>query len=377
MRKIFKKIHLWLSVPVGLILSIICLTGAILVFEKEITEKANSHLYKVEYKEGMIPMTPSQLVAHINQQMGNGNTLEISSLQIAGQPDKAWTAKIKNDSKKTLSINPYTGEINGWIEGSAFFQNVRKLHRWLLDPPLQKGAKSVGKVIVGVSTLLMGIILISGIVIWIPRNRKALKNRLQIACTKGWRRFWYDTHVSLGFYAAIFLLIMVLTGLTWSFQWYRTGFYALFGASTEQPKRVDVQYGDKEGKKKEHKECINYVVWDKVVAELQNQYSGFDKIVINEKEVQITQSGERRQDTAFFNSRTGEIKDIKVHKTDDVPAWANMKKFIYSLHTGLWGGMVTRIIYFIAAFVGGVLPLTGYYLWIKRTFRKKKQNNLI
>ena len=33
MKKTFRKIHLWLSVPFGLIISIICLTGAALVFE--------------------------------------------------------------------------------------------------------------------------------------------------------------------------------------------------------------------------------------------------------------------------------------------------------------------------------------------------------
>ena len=32
MNKVFRKIHLWLSVPVGLIITVICLTGAALVF---------------------------------------------------------------------------------------------------------------------------------------------------------------------------------------------------------------------------------------------------------------------------------------------------------------------------------------------------------
>ena len=52
---------------------------------------------------------------------------------------------------------------------------MRQLHRWLLDPPASKGEKSVGKVIVGVTTLTMTLILISGLIIWIPKNRKALK----------------------------------------------------------------------------------------------------------------------------------------------------------------------------------------------------------
>lgn len=236
MRKLFKQIHLWISVPVGLIISIVCLTGALLVFEKEITRAVSPHLYTVDYTEGATPLKPSQIVALINNQISD--TLEVNSLQMARNPEEAWMVSFKNAGRRQLSINPYSGEINGWVEGSSFFQTVRKLHRWLLDAPAQKGAPSTGKTIVGISTLLMVVILISGLVIWWPRSRKSLQNRLKLSCNKGWFRFWYDSHVSLGFYATIFLLIMALTGLTWSFRWYRTGFYALFGASTEQPQQT-------------------------------------------------------------------------------------------------------------------------------------------
>ena len=110
---------------------------------------------------------------------------------------------------------------------------MRKLHRWLMDVPPQKGDKTVGKTIVGVTTLVFVAILISGVVIWIPQTKKALKNRLQVSCNKGWRRFWYDSHVSLGFYTTLFLLVMALTGLTWSFTWYRTAVYGRYRNSPQ------------------------------------------------------------------------------------------------------------------------------------------------
>ena len=55
MNKVFRKIHLWLSVPVGLIITVICLTGAALVFERDITESLNPKIYKVAYTEGDTP----------------------------------------------------------------------------------------------------------------------------------------------------------------------------------------------------------------------------------------------------------------------------------------------------------------------------------
>lgn len=373
MKKIFKKIHLWLSVPFGLIISIICLTGATLVFEKELTRAGNPHLYTVEYKEGSKPLKPSEIIARISQQ--TGDTLKISSLQVAGNPKEAWMVSFTNAGQRQLSVNPYSEEINGWVEGNSFFQTVRKLHRWLLDAPAQKGASSTGKTIVGITTLLMVVILISGIVLWWPRTRKSLQNRLKVSCTKGSFRFWYDSHVSLGFYVTIFLLVMALTGLTWSFRWYRTGFYALFGASTELPKQSAPAHEDNNKKEKKNEpERLNYLAWDTALAELQNRYETYGTIQLSKNSAQVIQSGKQKGDTASFDIHTGNITEIKVYNIDEQPMSNKMKGLIYSLHTGQWGGMFTRIIYFLSAFIGGILPLTGYYLWIKRINRKHRRN---
>ena len=42
------------------------------------------------------------------------------------------------------------------------------------------------------TSLMFVVVLISGIIVWWPRTRKALKNSLKISGTKGWKRFWYD-----------------------------------------------------------------------------------------------------------------------------------------------------------------------------------------
>ena len=56
MRKIFRHIHLWLSVPFGLIITLICFSGAMLVFEAEIMKIFRHDLYYVkEVKEAPLP----------------------------------------------------------------------------------------------------------------------------------------------------------------------------------------------------------------------------------------------------------------------------------------------------------------------------------
>ena len=130
-------------------------------------------------------------------------------------------------------VNQYTGEVTGKSERLPFFYTMFRLHRWLLDSRPSGDGVFWGKMVVGVSTLMFVVVLVSGIVIWWPRTKRALKNGLSIATHKGWRRFWYDLHVAGGMYGLLLLLVMALTGLTWSFDWYRTGFYHAFGVEVK------------------------------------------------------------------------------------------------------------------------------------------------
>ena len=145
MRKFFKRLHLWLSVPLGLLISVVCLSGAALVFEKEITQA----------------LRPAAQQAEMAEKGGKPRPL-------------------------------------------PFFRTMRQLHRWLMDVPPRKGESSTGRTVVGITTLAMAGILVSGLVLWVPRNRRMLGNRFRVSCDKGWRRFCYDSHVVLGFYAALF-----------------------------------------------------------------------------------------------------------------------------------------------------------------------------
>ncbi len=97
MNKVFRKIHLWLSVPVGLIITVICLTGAALVFERDITKSLNPKIYKVAYTEGDTPLLPSELYASIRQQVPD--SLELLSLQLSGERDVACMATFKGAGK--------------------------------------------------------------------------------------------------------------------------------------------------------------------------------------------------------------------------------------------------------------------------------------
>ena len=391
MKKIFAKIHLWLSLPLGIVLTVVCLSGAVLVFEGEITRALHPELYRVAAPADARPLRPSQLAGRIGGQMPD--SLHLVSLQLSARSDEPCMAAFRETGRKQLSVDPYTGNVNGWTESPAFFGTVRKLHRWLLDPPPSKGEKSVGKAIVGVSTLALVLILVSGLILWIPRSRKALRNRLKVSYSDGRRRFWHDSHVTLGFYATLLLLVMALTGLTWSFGWYRTAAYALFGgpqqtvAAQEKPSRKadsgnrherersgERTAGREQGKRPAETEArpFDYAVWDEVLEQLTAHCTAYKTIVLTQTEAQVArQSAMRRIDRATFDPRSGSLAEIT--RYEETPRQQRLRGWFYAFHTGTWGGIWTKILYFLAALIGATLPLTGYYLWWKRYSNKKNR----
>lgn len=389
MKKIFSKIHLWLSLPLGVVITVVCLSGAALVFESEITRALRPELYRSEAPEGARPLRPSQLVARIGEQVPD--SLHLASLQLSGRADEPCMASFRETGRTQLSVDPYTGAVNGWTESPTFFRTMRTLHRWLLDPPAARGSGSAGKRIVGISTLLLVVILLTGLILWIPRSRKALRNRLRVSCAEGRRRFWHDCHVSLGFYATLLLLVMALTGLTWSFGWYRTAAYALFGGTTQQGEtRADNRDGSsRKGSEREHpghaakrqsesdgqaateKPRFDPVVWDEVLAQLAVQYPTYKGVALTQTEAQVErQTSMRRTDRVAFDPRDGRLG--KVVRYEDTPRQQRLRGWFYSVHTGSWGGIWTKVLYFFAALIGATLPLTGYYLWWKRIAKRAK-----
>lgn len=402
MKKIFRKIHLWLSVPFGLIITLVCFSGAMLVFENEANEWFRRDLYYVEtVKESPLPM--DKLLEKVATTLTD--SVSVTGVSISSDPGRAYQVSLSKPRRASLYVDQYTGEVKGKSERSGFFMFMFRMHRWLLDS-MNPGNEGIfwGKMIVGVSTLLLVFVLISGIVIWWPRTRKALKNSLKITATKGWRRFWYDLHVAGGMYALIFLLAMALTGLTWSFPWYRTAFYKVFGVEVQQraaqgheqksdaqkrdtklaahreKKREgnDVRKGERSGRpENNHSDMYSvtspFVYWQEIYDKLGRQNPEYKQISISSGTASVSFNrfgNQRASDRYSFNTDNGEFTETSLYQHQDKSG--KIRGWIYSVHVGNWGGMFTRILTFIAALLGAALPLTGYYLWIKRLIKVRK-----
>lgn len=400
MKRFLSKLHLWVSVPFGLVIMITCFTGAMLVFESEITALCSGGASSVEPKGS--PMPVWQIIERVEPTLDSG--VEVTGVVIPFAADEAYKVNLSKPRRAALYINQYTGEVQGEYRRPPFFDVMRRLHRWLMDRNPGNGAIFWGKVIVGASTLAFVVILLTGLLVWWPRNRKMLKNRLKIVVSKGKNRFWYDLHVAGGFYALLFLLAMALTGLTWSYGWYNKAFYSIFSnvkAKTDVVQPVGEHYEvgaatplsssvgggavdavssataqvDAVSGATEHvaRENSPYYGWQAAVDNVLGK-ERFNTITVSTGSISVALGGwgnQRAFDRYKFDEATGEILSADYYRSSSSRSKA--VGWVRTLHVGTWGGLLSKLLYFFAALMGASLPLTGYYLWIKRLYVKRRK----
>lgn len=398
MQKIFRKIHLWLSIPIGIIITLICFSGAMLVFEPEITRSAKKEIYYVkDVKKTALPI--GDLMESVKATLPD--SVSITGVTVFADKERTYQVNLSKPRRASLFVDQYTGQITGKYERLGFFSTMFKLHRWLLDSANPHGEEiKVGKLLVGISTLMLVIVLITGIVIWVPRVVKtSVLRSLSISFTKGWPVFWKGLHVAGGMYALILILAMALTGMTWSFDWYRTAFYAVCGVEHTprnfgQPSpamadksefHIDAEHGGKglhngEGRRgrnggggRRHSE---FGRWQEVYEKLSVSNPAASQITIGPETASVTLDNlgnTRASDRYQFNRRSGEISLTNAYF--DTPEADKLRGWIYAIHTGSLGGITTRILWFLGALLGASLPLTGYYIWIRHLRNKKKKNS--
>lgn len=392
--KFFRKIHLWLSVPFGIIVTLICFSGAMLIFEPEITRSVKSDVYYVSEVKGE-PLPLEELMETVKATLPD--SVNITGVTVFKDSERTYQVNLSKPRRASLFIDQYSGEITGRYERLGFFSTMFKLHRWLLDSanPHGDGVK-VGKLLVGISTIVFVIALLTGVVIWIPRARKGLAGSLSISFKNGWKGFWKGLHVAGGMYALVFVLAMSLTGLTYSFDWYRTAFYAVCGvehtprnfggapsgqkAKGEAPgEHAGEHRGGRGGRGGRHgggggmHRWSEFGRWQQVYDELRAKNPEAPQITIAPESATVTLSAcgnGRASDRYEFNRRSGEVS-LQTAYVDTLPA-DKLRGWIYSIHTGALGGIWTRILWLLGALLGASLPLTGYYIWIRHMVLKRR-----
>lgn len=365
MRPISHKIHLFLSIPFGLLVTLICATGAMLALQDDIIRFLNLDYYYVEHK-GTKPHDLDVIVKKVMDTVPD--SIRIAGVEISADPRCSYRVKLSDADKSTVFVDQYTTEILGTRGETRFFAKVKQLHRTLLDSRPTAGTLFHGKYITGITAIAFIAIIITGLAMWLPARHQSIRKTLCHPMRSGWRRVNKVLHGTTGTFASIFLLTMALTGLTWSFQWYKIAFYNLFGATASvqnHPAHIDVLPDDP----RLSEEILHG--WKHAFKHLEAAENGYDVVALSPHEAfgyYLSNGNTKARDYYLFDNN-GEIKNTKYYR--DAKPDTKLRGWIYSVHTGSFGGIVTRIIWALAALTGALLPIGGYIIWWRRITRRR------
>lgn len=366
MRKLFGKLHLYLGIPLGIFITIVCLSGAILVFREEIRELTHPERYFVPSSPQTEALPLDDLVQRVERELGGD---PVTSITIPRDPQRTLQMRTKGGGRTTLYINPYTAEIQEMAERSSsdFFSQVMALHRRLLG---ERGG--IGREIVGYSTLGLVLLLITGLVLWFPRSRRQLKASLTIKTSASRQRLWRDLHNVLGFYLTLGLLVLALTGLYYSpIQWVREGINSLTASSEAETHPRQGERRRAHGQAPS--EVQHFEHWQRALDQLRELEPKAAKITLEPSEASVSLYdgwGTTRASNEYaIDPQTGLA--TLVQRYSDQPLQTKVRGWIYTLHVGAWGGIWSKLLTCAIALLGSSLPITGYYLFVIKRKRRK------
>ena len=225
LRWVLFQLHWIFGITAGLVLAVVGLTGAFLSFEDDILEWMNPGVLTVAARDDAPLLTPQQLIDAVK---AADPAASINAVTVAepGHPASVGLAPAGGQGRgRQMLLDPYTGAELGEPAGRAFFQFSEQLHRWLVMPG---GNQGVGKIIVGVSTIILIYLVLSGLYLRWPLLWTRLRIWLKPNFKAKGRALWWSIHAVFGTWVLVLYLVMGLTGLWWSFEWYRNGASLLF-----------------------------------------------------------------------------------------------------------------------------------------------------
>lgn len=367
-----KKNILWLHKILGLITGvvvfIVAITGCCWAFKEEIESLYLSD-YTVQIQNKPI-LTPNQ-VKTIGESIFPNNNIHGSVFNNGNKAIEIIFYDAEPEFYQSVFLNPYTGDVLH-IEDqlSGFFSFILKGHMRLWFP------KDIGEQIVSTSILIFILIIISGFILWIPKKRKNLNQRLKFKWKQktGWKRKNFDLHAIVGFYICSLALILAFTGTIISYNWMKYVVYKTAGGD-KVPLFIIPQNTSKKTIDAETLAIDNLIV--KLQKELPNalsyelHYPETDSSSVY-VEVSNSEGVYYNADYRFYDQNTlEELETPGVYgKYSDTKVAEKILRMNYDIHVGAIGGLPGKIIAFLVSLLTATLPVTGILLWYGRKYKK-------
>lgn len=368
MKKLIGKLHLWLGLTSGLLVFIIAITGSIYAFQEEISNLTQP--YRYSEKQNKEYLLPSEIVSIAEKELP-GKHIHAVMYPGEGKSAKVIFYSEEEEYYYFVYVNPYSGKVLSVSdENSGFFRFILDGHFYLWLPA------EIGQPIVAWVTLIFFAMVVSGIILWWPRNKNNKRQKFSIRWNARWRRKNYDLHSVIGFYVSWVAIIFIITGLVWGFQWFNKGYYYLISGGNEF---IEYENPISEYKKSDEN---NLPSIDRVWIKLMKEYNNSVAIEVHTPEdslstiaVNINPDPSTYWQTDYRYYDQYSLKELSVKhmwgRFEDSSTADVLMKMNYDIHVGSILGITGKILACLFSLLIASLPITGFLLWRGRVNKSK------
>ncbi|MEQ1884778.1 MAG: PepSY-associated TM helix domain-containing protein [Bryobacteraceae bacterium] len=343
MRRWLQRLHLYFGLILTVYAVLLGVSGALLVFEKELADLSRPQFLQIPASE--ISTGPDQIIATVRERYPEWRALSMTW----PRPDAPYwlTYLLRGKEAKQVYFDPKTGAILGENDPSAgWLGAVKQLHVNLL-------AGRIGRVINGAGAVILVFMALTGVILWWPVRRWP------------WQLFTgtaREMHYSAGIISAVFLFMFAVTGIyfVWPQAFIKT-VHDILGTAPEiklapRPKNAPLLPLDVLAAKTEA------VVRGRPIFRMQMVTRPDQPMRVTILEGSVAEF--HRVSTVVLDPVTGDVVRLQLsrdkHVSDAFISWMS------AVHFGVFGGIFVKLFWVLLGLSLPALALTGFLIWIRK-----------
>ncbi len=360
--KLWFLVHSWLALPIWFFVLIVCVTGTLAVVSQEIVWLANPQMRASQPSDDAPRLSYDQILAAIKQ--AEPQTL----VQSINRPDESHFAldvevSYPDGRSLTVYVNPYTGVIQGTAPAFDFKAFTRALHGWWLVP--FTNGYSWGWYLVSLLGVPMLVSLITGLVVYKRFWKGFLRPTLRVR--HGARIFWGDFHRLCGIWSIWFIAVISITGI-----WFLIKAFLFDNQISISSEPIIPAMSRESVPISAAGTPPPRISLDRAIEIAQQKIPGLEASYVNlpgNAYSHMSVSGRGwyplMYQTATLNPYNGEMASSRL--LSDRSSLEFVTESMRPLHTGDFGGIWIKLIWFFFGLLLSMMILSGLLIWTKRT----------
>ncbi len=373
----FRKLIFWMHLVIGVAASLVILTmagaGLLLSFRPQIIAAADRSIAGPGLA-GIDPTVPRAGLEAIGQ-----------AVRAAFPEERITTITLRRDARepvlvnlgreRTVLVHPLTAAMLG--EGTrwrGFMNQVEQVHRMLALGP-------DGKAITGAASIALFVLVLSGLVLWWPRqwSRRALAAQTIPSLRLRGKARHFNWHNAFGFWAALPLLLSILTGVVMAYPWANNLLFRLSGNEPPVPRAAPAERSPGTRKGAGVAPAFRTEGLDKMWAAAVERTPAWQSAMLRFGDgpaapvaMMLDAGNGARPDLRAqitFDARTGELQKWTPFASNNLGQ--QLRQWVKPLHTGEALGLPGQMFAAFTALAALILVWTGLGLALRR-FRQRR-----